>query len=501
MPASSQSSLPAPVEFRDSGISPAFVSSFIGSRPSREEFERGAELLGYSGRLFPQQYVLADALNAKGDDGFPLNTFTGVCVPRRASKTTTIFMVLLGRCLCRQNYVAGYSAQNGLKTRERFMRDLVTPLERLFPDEDTRPFKFDRSKGAEKIRFPETGSAIYFLPPKAESARGDAYDVYVLDEAQEHDVEDSEELLGALIPTFDTRPDAQLVVAGTAGTWRGGMLWDFLENGRAEKDEYGVIEYAADQDLAPEDFMTDGKKDWDKALPIMLKAHPGIGTLTKISVMARNFETLELTQYLREYMGVWPKGAQDSVLNIEKWNSGNLGSTPPTPPKDAVLGIAVHPDQTFGCVTAAWRDQDGAPVLCVVDHRAGVDWVAPRALMLFQTYKLPIAHDSQGAVGTEVDVLLRAKPKPKLVPLKWPDIQKAHAGFMKELNEKVVHHYDQPQLNNAISIAAKRSAGARGQWAFARPTYESDITPLESALLALAAYDSRPVKVPFKVVA
>jgi hypothetical protein len=497
MPASSLSSPPVPVEFRDTGISPAYVSSFEGSRQGREEFERGAQLLGYEGRLHPQQYVIADALNATQEGGLPLNTFTGVCVPRRASKTTSIFLVLLGRCLSRQNYVAGYSAQNGLKTRERFLRDIVGPLEALYPDEATRPFKFDRSKGSEYVRILATGSVLHFRPPKPESMRGDAYDVYVLDEAQEHDAEASEELLGALLPTFDTRPDGQLVVAGTAGTWRGGMLWSTLEDGRAGKAETGIVEYAADQDLTVEDFLTDGVKDWDKALPLIRVAHPGIDTLTNIKIMERNFEKLDIAQFLREYLGVWPKGAQDSVLNIEKWHAGLIeDSLPAAPGPDAAMGIAVHQNQLSACIAYAWRDAEGAPVFVVADHRLNVSWLVARVLYFHRSTKAPVVYDSlaSGPVMVQVDALTRAKPKPKLLPVKWADVQKAHQGFLSTLNEDVVHHYGQEPLTHAVSIATKRSSGSRGQWAFGRPTPDADITPLEACLLALAAYDARPIK-------
>lgn len=483
---------------RDSGLSPAFVSSYAGAETKRAEFIRGAEFLGLNTKakpLHPQQYVIADALNATGEDGLPLHTINGVCVPRRASKTTTIFAVLLGRALSREGYLAGYSAQNGLKTRERFMRDIVAPLERLYPDESTRPYKLDRSKGAEAIKFPETGSALYFLPPKPESSRGDAYDDYVLDEAQEHDAELSEELLGAILPTFDTNPGASLVIAGTAGQWRSGLLWDTLEDGRNGVEGTGIVEYAASQDLTVEDFLTDGVKDWEKVLPEVRRAHPGIGTLTRVEAIKRNFDKLPLPQFLREYLGVWPKGATDAVLNQEKWADGALDEPKPAaPPKGAVLGVAAHPDQAFASIGAAWRDAEGKPVFLVVDHRPAVAWLGPRAVSLARKFRIPVAHDTAGAVGTEVEVLRKANPKPQLRPLKWSDVKLTHATFVKELGDTGVTHYGQPMLNEAVRIASKRTYGERGGWALGRAQVQDDITPLEACLNALAAYDAQPVK-------
>jgi hypothetical protein len=434
-------------------------------------------------------------MSATGEDGYPLNTIQGVCVPRRASKTTTIFAVLLGRALSREGYVAGYSAQNGLKTRERFMRDIVTPLERLFPDEGARPFKLDRSKGAEAIKFPDTGSALYFLPPKPESSRGDAYDDYVLDEAQEHDAELSEELLGAILPTFDTRPDASLIIAGTAGQWRAGLLWDTLEDGRNGVDGTGIVEYAASQDLSVEDFETDGTKDWSKVLPEVLKAHPGIGTLTKLDAIKRNFDKLPLAQFLREYLGVWPKGATDSILNFEKWEKGALDEQLPTKlPRDAMLAIQVHPDQLVAAIGSAWRDKNGRAHLLVVDHRPGVSWLAPRTLTLARKHKLAVAHDTAGAVMTEVEALRKSNPKPRLRPLKWADVKLSHATFVKELTETGVAHWGQSMLDGAVKIATRRTYGERGGWALGRASAVDDIVGLEACLLALAAYDAAPKK-------
>ena len=66
----------------------------------------------------------------------------------------------------------------------------------------------------------------------------EAFDLVLCDEAGELDPEKAEALLAGILPTLDTRPTAQIVVAGTPGEVRAGLLWTRLERLRAENVDY-----------------------------------------------------------------------------------------------------------------------------------------------------------------------------------------------------------------------------------------------------------------------
>jgi hypothetical protein len=487
-----------PKRLRNSAIPPLHASSYAGSDGLFKEFLNGAQALGANNQyrsLKGQQGVIADVCNATGEDGLPLFETIGICIPRRATKTSSVFAVAIGRLLNRPGYRVGLTAQTGAKARTRWLDDIVDPLLTAYPDNGSRPFIINRSQGGEKITF-ANGSRLVVLPPKEDAARGESFNLFIIDEAQEFDAEEAQKLKAGIEPAFDTKPDHQLIVLGTAGEFRGGLLWDTLELGR--RGEAGIVEYAVPDTLSPEDFMDeDGEKDWDKAEAHVLAAHPGIGQddLTPLKVVRTRFLEWPLAAWLREYAGLWPRGIGSSILNMDKWMDGKRDDAPPVQwlPKDAVLGISVHPNQSVSALVAAWRE-DGKAVLLLVDHRPGIEWLTDRVTATARKYKLPISHDTTGAVGTEVDVLKKTTPRLKLRPQKWADIKVGHAQLTKDVDTGKVSHWDQDGLRNAVNIVTKRQYGERGGWAFGRKHDGDDITPIEAAALALMGYDAQPKK-------
>lgn len=208
-------------------LKPSVVSMLVTTVQSRLEFLEGARLLRFygdramSGRCpQPQQLLLADVLAA----GYKRNA---LLLPRRSSKSTSAIAVGLGRAAYREDYRVGIlTLTSGKAGRSRFLKDVATPVERLYPDKQARPFKVIRIAGMEGIQF-ATGGSVSWLST-LDDIRGEAFDLLYLDEAGEpNDVEQVREVMGAALPTLDTRPDAQLVILGTAGRYReGNLLWD-----------------------------------------------------------------------------------------------------------------------------------------------------------------------------------------------------------------------------------------------------------------------------------
>jgi len=472
-----------PAEYRDSGIPPLHRSSPAGSRAFREEFLVGARALGLDTPkkpIPPQTYVIGDALNATNDEGQALYTVVGVCVVRRASKTTSIFATALGRCFERPGYEVAYAAQSGTKGRDRFMLDVVRPLERQWPDESSRPFKINRSRGGEQITF-DNGSRFAVLPPLPDSFRGDAYDMVILDEAQVHGVEASEDLLGAILPTFDTRPGAQLVVAGTTGPHRSGLLWDTLEDGRNDRASTGIVEYGAGDMVSEEDAADEST--W-------MRAHPGIGNLTTLDAIRRNFEKLPLAQFLREYLGVWPAGGGGRFLNPARWASSAIRGALPEPPEHFAVAFQVHPSGLSASLVAAWRDDDGNAHIGLLNHQPGTAWFATAALGVARRRKVALVHDTYGGpTNVQVEVLQRARPRPRFAPQTMADVKTAAALLVKEVEEGRLRHYDQDEMNEAARLVVKRKIG--NGWGLGRNADEEDITPLEAGALALRYLDTQ----------
>lgn len=480
-------------EVRSSGIVPLNVSSVAGTAEDRAEFLAGAELLRLVGerrmpgaRLHPQQLLVHDVLAA----GRGVNS---ILLPRRSAKSTSLIAEGLGRAQAREDYRVGIlTATTGKAGRSRFKKDVVPHLTRLHPDKRTAPYVITLAAGQEAVQFRGSGGFVQWLST-VEDARGEAFDMLIVDEAQDPEPTEGADVLAAVMPTLDTRPDAQLVFAGTAGLYRrGNLLWDALDRGR--RGSAGILEYAAPPHTTDDELAAWDPTDEHPAghvRELVLAAHPGIDTLTTLQRVRENFEALPREVFAREYLSLFgDAGGGSGVVNMERWADGAIAGDLPQPPDRFALAMSVHPDQRSAAIVAVWR-VEGFAHLLVLDHRRGVSWVADEALRLSRRYSTPIVHDVQGAVSVEVEFLQRQTPRPRLAPQTFPNIKTAAALLIKEIDDGRVRHYDQDPLSEAARLARKRSVGPTA-WALGRGDAEDDIVCLEAAAMALRAFDDTP---------
>lgn len=493
--------------WRDSGIAPLHASRYSDDEAARGEFVAGAKLLGLGRKrmpkLEPQMLVLADVANA-------CPRFMGVLLPRRSSKTTSLFALAMGRISERPGYLVSYTmATTAIKARARFKRDIVAPLEEQWRHLDKKdwPFKINNAGGSESITWFHEGdsdSVLQFLAPKGEGFRSDAWDLIIIDEGGEASPAMTADLIEGALATMDTRPDATLIVAGTAGKIRdGNLLWQQLEDGRKGQNSTGITEYAAPDTTKRSDVDT-----WEKCKPILLKAHPGIGTLTTLETMESNYEKMcrlpdGLSKFMAEYLSIFAVVGGSSFIDTGAW-AERAKEIKPTPPANFRFAYAVHPLQTSASIVAAWRVAGVAHGL-VLDHREGVSWVAKRNLEISRKHRVPIAFDSLENVNAAISSALgRAKPKPKLEPYNWNQVSTAAATLFNDIESGNVVHYDQDSLNDAVRLAHKRGTRESKRWAFGRGPGEAnepnDITSLEAWSIALKAYDEAKPRVPVEII-
>ncbi|MFC7766590.1 hypothetical protein [Leucobacter soli] len=502
----------------------------------RLEFLRGARSMGYElvdlddaaelARLAamkprryplqPQQLLIADHLNAVDTDGVSLDEYV-VEIPRRASKTTTIFCLLHGRCLSRTDYFVTFSAQSGVKGGAR-LREWATQLDRIQPPDDadlppwmrgTRPKRAPQAValfGPDQLSAPapvgrgfrimrgEVGKGIYYdngsrflvLKPDAESYRGEAGDVSWIDEAQEIDPEEGADLLAGIIPLQDTREGAALMVSGTAGEARIGILWERLDRLRAGDPDIGGVDYAAAEDTPWEVI-----EDEEQAMQLLASVHPGIGTLTTLEKMRKNWRKLPKPQWAREYLSMWPETYGQTAVPADWWQRAALQSKPRRPGRVA-FGLAIKPGGSVAAICAAWRTPAGVAYVEVVDHRPGTLWLPKRMQELTMTYKgSTIAFDKIGEAeqtATEAAVL---KPRPALRVQTYNENAAGCIQVLRDLDRGNFRHSDQIGLSAAVEIAAKREVRGsdRGVWLWTPAERGGDITCLDAATRALRNWD------------
>lgn len=474
------------LELRESGIAPLHQSELSTNQQARDEFLVGAWLLGLLDTVHPQMLRVTDMLNA----GLLMNA---VIMPRRSSKTTTLFCVLLGRCYLRPVHMAGFTLlTTQKKTSERYRLDIYGPISRRWPEEDNRPVKLIRSNGSERVEF-KNGSVLAVLSPDGDAIRSGAYDTLLADEAGEASQERWEDVIGAVIPSFDTRPEGQLVLAGTAGDYRDGSeFWNTLNDERS-----GVIRYSLPDDVDPE-WLEAWEPTEDKpnarARELTEAMHPGIGTLTTLERIQNSYERLGVKKYTREYFNIFgAEGSNTALIPQPLWLASGLPVDAVTQaPEVSAIVLQVNRDAEWASVVQAWKDEDGRTHIGLLHHQEGVKGLALEVLRLTRKHKRPIIYDSGGAGAAAtlnvIAQLREAKPRPAEKPLTPKDSKRASVHLLTLLKEDNLRHHSQAEMMNAAEIAVKRAWNVGTGWGFGAPknNEDADITPIEAA--ALAAY-------------
>lgn len=509
------------MEWRARAI-PGDGTKLVTTDQTRMEFLEGARLLrldkmvragdGGSGPT-PIQLVIADMLNA----GHLLN---GILEPRRTSKTTSIQCVILGRCTMRDDYQVGWTlATTGAKASERFRKDIVAKVERVYPDRKSRPFDINVGKGTEHIEW-RNGSFLNVYAPGGDGFRSGGFDFGWVDEGGEAEPDLSEDLTVAVLPTMDTKPGAQFVVSGTAAKYRGGnLLWDTLND-----PESGVIRHAIPDNTDPEELESwEAEADHPRGhvRELVQKFHPGVGWTTPIEAVKRNFEKFPREKFLAEYLGVFgSEGSNIGLISPPQWERAARPGEAPRPPKRFALAMSIHPDGIWASIAVAWKHReepdDLVSVALALDgqsqpvdekiavgllwHQQGVQGFAAHVLKYARKYKVPVIYDQLSqAAGVETEALSRAVPRPILQPATTTDVRRAATKVLKLLDEDSLIHWRNAQLDSAAAIAVKRPIGTAGGFGFGRPKgdYAADITPVEAMSLAVQFVDES--KAPGKV--
>jgi hypothetical protein len=454
-----------------------------------ESAELGASMLGMP--LKPQGQRIARLLEARRG---PAALYGEVVlqVPRRATKTTAVLATLIGRCATREGHLVVFTAQSGT-VASRIISQLADTLVRRGHAVGAREARsspghivYSASQGRESLVWPN-GSRLWCVPPDPGAVRSQAADDVVMDEAGEYDVVKGRAFYNAVAPLMDTRgPLAQLIVMGTPGEARAGLLWDLLVLGRERTRGIGILDWC----------VLDGEDIEDRR--IWRRVHPGPSSgLTPMTVLERRRKQLGPEAFAREYLGKWPEDSSVAAINPDAWRS--CASTLPERPPWFSVAFDCSPDASSATIVAAWRDDDGLARVEVVEARPGTAWVAREAYRIGRKHRVVVAFDPVGQNLDVGELLARQRPLVKTHALTFRDMQGAAARFVADINGGKLRHAQQPDLDRAVEGASWRQVGDAGRL-FGRRASTADVTPLVAATAALWTFDTHPRVTPLKVV-
>lgn len=469
---------------------PTFLSR-VPATTDIDEARIGARMLGFP--LTPQGEIVARVCQATGRDGLPKFRQVAVQIPRRATKTTTLTAIALGRMVSRPDYRVISTAQTGDIARRMF-REMVMLVDLGYADVDAedRPYKVRIANGTEELRW-SNGSTWRPVTPSPLSYRSAAADLLIFEEAGHIAPELALELRAGAFPTQDTRPAPQRWIVGTPNERsRAGMLWDALVAGRERRAGQGIVDYClTDEETYVNEDGTLNEK-------LVRRVHPGPSTklesgrvLTPMAVLREHFENMPLSSFEAEYGGKWAVDGMSGAIPMPLWEAA-AREVRPTIPDRYAWAYCVTPEGSAAAVVAAWRTDDGQAHVELLKHAPGVDWLPEFVQGGYRKNRTPIGYESIGANIAPAEMLGRLRnPRPVAEAMPFRSgLVPAEQHFVTELSGGRVEHTDQPALTAAVRAARWRSTEGQRVWGW--KVSGGDISPAVAAALALYRWDRKP---------
>lgn len=428
-----------------------------------------------------QQWVLRESLGERPDGKWSAPT-VGLVVGRQNGKNAILEARELYGLFVLNEQLIIHSAHEQKTASEHFRR-LLKRI-RSTPKLAERMLKPTAGKGSEAIEL-KSGARIMFTTRTGGGGRGLTVDLIVYDEAM-HLTEDER---SAVAPTM-----AAQSMTGNTQTWYTGSAVDqqnpkhdgrplaqIRRAGMSGASRVAYFEWSAPGD-DPSSVSTTVAAD----VHIWALANPGMNIRISSSWIEHE-RTIEMGPrgFAVERLGIgdWPEPDEGySVISAEAWAALE------DPALELHSGIAfaldVSPDRRHAAMAAAGRRKDLVQQVEIGEHRAGTDWIVPRAEQLVEKHgSVTIAVDGRGPAASLIAELEAVGVT--VVQANSQDMAQACGQFFDGVMHGTFRHRGSAELRAAVKGATQRTLG--DAWAWDRRSSSVDISPLVAATLALWA--------------
>lgn len=410
-------------------------------------------------RFYPcQKYELTLFMARDGDNRFASRT---ICIskPRQNGKSFSarkyaITMAAKGKHVL-------YSAHNGSTVRKmfKFIADECEGTSELA----RRVKSVYRAAGTEGIYF-HNGGCIEFQTRTNSGARGETYDVIVVDEAQELTYDQ----LDAIKPTTlaSESGDPQMIFVGTPPNEKcnGDVFADYHEAAHAGKAG-GIwwLEWSTDEipDLT----------DHAHALELAYRTNPALGYRIREDVMLDAIDSyvMKPDSFAREYLGRWNPSLRvaDFLITQMAWHATQAASAPTSVQKLA-YGVRFTPDGRSVSLAAAATTQGGCHVefMRTEPTVAGIGWLVDW-LVARRDRAAAVAIDGRAdAVDLGQQLVGAGMPKAAVMVARTGDAMTASAMLVNAVNDGTLTHLDDHALAESALGATRRPIGKDGGYGF-----------------------------------
>ena len=354
-----------------------------------------------------------------------------------------------------------YSAHNGSTVRKMFK--LIADECEHTPDLAKRVKSIYRAAGTEGIYF-ANGGCIEFQTRTNSGARGETYDVIVIDEAQELTYDQ----LDAIKPTTlaSESGDPQMIFVGTPPNEKcaGDVFADYHEAAHAGKaGGMWWMEWSVDE--------IPNLTDRDAALELAYRTNPALGYRIREDVMLDAIDSyvMKPDSFAREYLGRWNPSMRvaDFLITSLAWHDTQT-STPPSNVSKLAYGVRFTPDGRSVTLAVAVTHSGGCHVEYVRTEPtvAGiawlVDWIVAR-----KGRAAAVAIDGRADAADLGQRLVAAgMPKQAVMVARTSDAITASAMLVNAVNDGTLTHLDDPALAESALGATRRPIGKDGGYGF-----------------------------------
>lgn len=414
----------------------------------------------------PWQRMAADVSQEVDHDGNFIYHTVIITVPRQSGKTTKTLALGLHRTMITPGGKIWYTAQSGQAARERFLQELAPPVQRNLPG----LFALKRGAGDTRLILPSTGAQFRPHPPTDKYLHGEQSDLNLIDEPWAYSEVQGDALMQAIVPTQNTRPNAQTIMLSTMGDANSTWWHSIVDKARAMDDpRVCIIDWGLDEATDASD------------VEAVIRSHPAVGHTINPQAIYDAHAALKPSEFARAYANQ-RTSTSAAVFDSETIAAVLHDGDTIAPDSPVVFGAAVSWDRSETCISAAGYSAAGRPVAEIVETRPGSHWAidrlralelshSPRAIMLD-------AHSPAAVLAT--DPLLAdsiTTPSPR-------EIAAGTGALLDGIRDSSITLRTDSGLARSLDCLTLRNVGDLGQM-FDRKRSPGSIAPLEAATLAL----------------
>ena len=414
-----------------------------------------------------QATVLEGLLARRGDKWAAARC--GLTVPRQNGKNAVIEIVELFKMVVMGRKIL-HTAHEVKTCRKAFLRlaGFFTNTKQ-YPELASLVAEVRKTNGQEAIVLTNGGSCEFIARSKS-SGRGFTVDDIVADEAQELTDEEWE----ALQYTKAAAPsgDPQVLLTGTPPPTQDGRGDVF----RRERD---LAHAGGDGRLAWFEWSNDANARMDDP-QVVADANPALGIRLSWDVVEDERMQSSPVGFARERGGVWDGVSGSSVIDADVW--AGMMDADSKPGSHVALAVDVPPDGRRASISRAGERSDGLFHI-ETDTRNGTTWAVDRLVYLVKKRGAVVALDGGSRAAALIPDLVARGVEPVVYGTR--DVVTACSGFLDKVDEGLLRHLGQVELNVAVDAARRRKVG--DAWAWHRRDTSADISPLVAATLAVHA--------------